>query len=105
MSTYANVEIENNQFSIRSDGWDKEAIRDTVREYVSEIKGKVKPEYLLKAVLDAITADGATDYYAPFSLGYCDLPNYEWKVKIGKRGGVQIRGGKAKSQSKNQIVS
>ena len=77
MSTYANIEIEGNQFNVRSDGWDKETIRDCVREYVAEIRGKVKAEYLLKAVLDAITADSAADYYAPFALGYCDLPSYQ----------------------------
>ena len=96
MSTYANIEIEGNQFNVRSDGWDKETIRDCVREYVAEIRGKVKAEYLLKAVLDAITADSATDYYAPFALGYCDLPSYQWKVAIGKRGGVKITGGRVR---------
>ncbi len=91
MSTYANVEIEKQEFNVRSDGWDKETIRDCVREYVAEIKGKVKPDYLLKAVLDAITANSATDYYAPFALGYCEFPSYNWKVTIGKRGGVKIK--------------
>ena len=90
MSTYANVEIEKQEFNVRSDGQDKETIREAVREYVAEIKGKVKPDYLLKAVLDAITADSATDYYAPFSLGYCEFPGYNWKIAIGKRGGVKI---------------
>ena len=91
MSTYANVSIEGGEFSVRGDGWDKETIRDCVREYVNEAKGKVKPNYLLKAVLNAITADSATDYYAPFSLGYCEFPSYNWKVTIGKRGGVKIK--------------
>ena len=91
MSTYANVTIEGNEFSVRSDGGDKETIRDCVREYVAEIKDKVKPDYLLKAVLDAITADSAIDYYAPFSLGYCEFPSYNWKVTIGKRGGGKIK--------------
>ena len=91
MSTYANVSIEGGEFSVRSDGGDKEAIRDCVKEYVADIKGKVKPDYLVKAVLDAITADSATDYYAPFSLGYCESPSYNWKIVIGKRGGVKIK--------------
>ena len=91
MSTYANVEIEGREFNVRSDGGDKETIRDYVREYVAKIKGKVKSDYLLKAVLDAITADSATDYYAPFSLGYCESPSYNWKIDIGKRGGVKIK--------------
>ena len=96
MSTYANIEIEKREFSVRSDGGDKETIKDTVREYVAEIRGKVKPEYLIRAVLDAITADSATDYYSPFALGYCELPNYQWKVEIGSRGGVKITGGRVK---------
>ena len=91
MSTYANVEIEGREFSVRSDGGDKETIRDCVREYVAKIKGKVKPDYLITAVLDAITAESATDYYAPFSLGYCELPSYNWKIAIGKRVGVKIK--------------
>jgi len=61
------------------------------KEYVAKIKGKVKPDYLITAVLDAITAESATDYYAPFSLGYCEFPSYNWKVTIGKRGGVKIK--------------
>ena len=96
MSTYANIEIEGNQFSVRSDGWDKKTIRDAVIEYIGETKGKVKAGYFLKAVLDAITADAATDYYAPFSLGYCDLPSYQWTIEIGERRGVKIRGGRVK---------
>ena len=91
MSTYANVTIEGREFNVRSDGGNKKTIRDCVREYVAEIKDKVKPDYLLKAVLDAITADSATDYYAPFSLGYCEFPSYSWKVTIGKRGRVKIK--------------
>ena len=91
MSTYANVEIEGREFSVRSVGGDKETIRDCVREYVNEAKGKVKPDYLITAVLDAITAESATDYYAPFSLGYCELPSYNWKIAIGKRGRVKIK--------------
>ena len=91
MTTYANVTIGGREFSVRSDGGDKETIRDCVREYVAEVKGKVKPDYLLKAVLDAIIADSATDYYAPFSLGYCEFPSYNWKINIGKRGGVKIK--------------
>ncbi len=90
MSTYANVEIEGREFSVRSDGGDKETIRDCVREYVAKIKGKVKPDYLITATLDAITAESAIDYYASFSLGYCELPSYNWKIAIGKRGGVKI---------------
>ena len=97
MSTYANILIGDREFNVRSDGWDKETIRDAVREYVAEIKSKVRPEYLLKAVLDAITSDSATDYYAPFALGYCGLPSYQWKIEVGKRGGVKIRGGRVKA--------
>jgi len=93
MSTYADVLIEGREFSVRSDGWDKETIRDCVREYVAEIKGKVKPDYLNTAVVDAIASESASDYYAPFSLGYCDFPRYRWKVTIGKRGGVKIEKG------------
>ena len=37
MSTYANVEIEGGEFSVRSDGGDKETIGDCVKEYVVEI--------------------------------------------------------------------
>ena len=96
MSTYANVEISGEEFSVRSDGWDKETIRDAIREYLAEIKGKVKPDYLLKALLNAIIADSAREYYAPFDIGFCDCPSYHWKVEIGKRGGVKIRGGRAK---------
>jgi len=96
MSTYANIEIEGSQFCVRSDGYDKELIKDMIRDYVKATRGKVKPDYLLKAVLDAITADGATDYYAPFAVGYCEFPSYNWKVEIGKRGGVKITGGRAK---------
>jgi len=96
MSTYANVTIKGREFNVRSDGWDKQTIRDCVREYVADIKGKVKPDYLLKALLNAITADSATDYYAPFSLGYCEFPSYNWKVAIGERGGVKITGGRVK---------
>jgi len=43
MSTYANVLIADREFNVRSDGWDKDTIRDCIREYVAEIKGKVKP--------------------------------------------------------------
>ena len=50
----------------------------------------MKPEYLITAVVNAITADSATDYYAPFALRYCESPSYNWKIKIGKRGGVKI---------------
>jgi len=91
MSTYANVTIEGREFNVRRDGGDKETIRDYVRAYVAKIKGKVKSDYLLKAVLDAITADSATDYYAPFGLGYCESPSYNWKIATGKRGGVKIK--------------
>ena len=91
MSTYANVLIAGREFNVRSDGWDKETIRDCVREYVAEIKGKVKPGYLNTAVVDAIASESASDYYAPFSLGFCDFPSYRWKVIIGKRGGVKIK--------------
>ena len=91
MSTCANVTIEGREFSVRSEGWDKETIRDCVREYVAKIKGKVKPDYLITAVLDAIAAESATDYYAPFALGYCEFPSYNWKIEIGKRGGVKIK--------------
>ena len=90
MSTYANVLIEGREFNVRSDGEDKETIKDCVREYVAEIKDKVKPDYLIAAALNAITTDSATDYYAPFSLGYCEFPSYNWEVTIGKRGGVKI---------------
>jgi hypothetical protein len=90
LSTYANIEIEGQGFHIRSDGWDGKTIRDCVREYVAEIKGKVKSEYLITAALNAITADAARDYYAPFSIGYVDLASYHWKVRIGPRGGVNI---------------
>ncbi len=91
MSTYANVLIKGREFSVKSDGWDKETIRDCVREYVAEIKGKVKPDYLITAVFDAITAESATDYYALFALGYCEFSIHRWKVTIGKRGGVKIK--------------
>lgn len=91
MSTYANVAIEGEEFSVRSDGWDKETIRDCVREYVQEAKGKVKPDYLARVVVDAITSAGATDYYAPFAIGFVDRASYHWKVTIGKRGGVKIK--------------
>ena len=91
MSTYANVTIESGEFSVRSDGWDKETIKDCVREYVKEAKGKVKPNYLAEVVVDAITADACRDYYAPFGLGFVYRANYHWKVVIGKRGGVQIK--------------
>jgi hypothetical protein len=90
MSTYANVEIEGQEFHIRSDGWDKETITDCVREYTAEIKAKVRSEYLATAVTNAIIADAARDYYAPFSMGYVNLASYHWKVKIGPRGGVKI---------------
>ena len=90
MSTYANVTIEGNEFSVRSDGWDKETIRGCVREYVKEAKGKVKGDYLATVVVDAITAEACQDYYAPFNLGFVDHASYNWKVTIGKRGGVKI---------------
>jgi len=91
MSTYANIQIEGREFHIISGGGDWETIRDCVRDYVAEIKGKVKPEYLITAVLDAITAEAATDYYAAFNLGYIDFPSYRWEMEIGPRGGVKIR--------------
>ena len=91
MSTYANVLIEGREFNVRSDDWDKETIRGCVREYVAKIKGKVKPDYLITAVLDAITADACRDYYAPFGIGFVYRANYHWKVTIGKRGGVKIK--------------
>jgi len=94
--TYANVLIAGREFSVRSDGWDKETIRDCVREYVKEAKGKVKPDYLARVVLDAIASESAGDYYAPFALGYCEFPSYNWTIEIGKRGGVKITGGKVK---------
>jgi len=94
MSTHANIKIEDNQFNVRSDGWDKQTIRDAVKEYVDEIRDKVKSDYLIIAVLNAITADAATDYYAPFALGYCEFPDYNWIIKLGKRGGVKIKGGR-----------
>lgn len=93
MSTYANVKIEGREFNVRSDGWDKETIRDAVREYVKEAKGKVKPDYLATVVVDAIASESATDYYAPFALGYCEFPSYNWIIEIGSRGGVKITGG------------
>ena len=91
MSTYANVSIEGREFSIRSGGWDKETIRDCVREYVNEAKGKVKPDYLAKVVVDAIAAEACRDYYAPFGIGFVYRADYHWKVTIGKRGGVTIK--------------
>lgn len=93
MSTYANVIIAGREFCVRSDGWDKETIRDAVKEYVEQVKGKVKPDYLVTAVVDAIVSESAGDYYAPFTLGYCEFPSYHWKIEIGKRGGVRITGG------------
>ena len=90
MSTYANVDIMGREFCVRSDGWDKDTIRDAVREYVKEAKGKVKPDYLARVVVDAIASESASDYYAPFQLGYCEFPSYNWKVTIGCRGGVKI---------------
>jgi len=56
MSTYANVLIAGREFNVRSDGWHKNTIRDCVREYVAEIKSKVKPDYLNTAVVDAIAS-------------------------------------------------
>lgn len=96
MSTYANIKIEGREFSVRSDGWDKETIRDAVREYVNEARGKVKPDYLATVVVDAIASESAGDYYAPFALGFCELPSYQWKIEIGQRGGVKITGGRVK---------
>ena len=91
MATYANVEIEGGEFSVKSDGRDKETIRLCVRAYVNEAKGKVKPDYLAKVVVDAITAEACRDYYAPFGLGFVYRADYHWKVTIGKRGGVKIK--------------
>lgn len=96
MSTSANVLIGGREFSVSSDGGDKETIRDAVREYVNEAKGKVKPSYLARVVVDAIASESAGDYYAPFTLGYCYPSNYQWKIKIGPRGGVKITGGRVK---------
>lgn len=90
MSTYANVRIGGREFSVRSDGGDKETIREAVKDYIKEAKGKVKPDYLARVVVDAIASESAGDYYAPFQLGYCEFPSYQWKVEIGKRGGVKI---------------
>ena len=94
MSTYANVLIEEREFCVTSDGGDKELIRDLVSGYVGRVKGKVKPDYLATAVLDAITAESATDYYTPFRIGFAGLASYRWEVKIGLRGGVKIKGGR-----------
>ena len=95
MSTYANVVIEGRCFSVSSDGGDKESIKEAVKGYVAGIKKRgVKPEYLVLTVLDTITADSATDYYAQFTLGCCEFPSYIWTIKIGVRGGVKITGGK-----------
>ena len=57
MSTYANVEIQGREFHVRSNGGDKQGIRDAVRDYVKEAKGKVKPDYLARVVVDAIASD------------------------------------------------
>lgn len=94
MSTYANVKIEGRDFAVTHDGGDKEGIRDTVREYIKAIKGRVKPDYLVTAVVDAIASESATDYYAPFQIGCCEFPSYQWKVQIGQRGGVKVTGGR-----------
>ena len=96
MSTYANVTIDGREFCVRSDGWAKEDIRETVREYVKETKGKVKPGYIARVVVDAIVSEAAGDYYAPFQLGFCEFPSYHWIIEIGERGGVKIKGGKVK---------
>lgn len=96
MATYANISIEGREFSVRSDGGDKETIRDCVREYVKEARGKVKPDYLARVVVDAIASESAGDYYAPFALGFCEFPSYHWIIEIGKRGGVKIKGGEVK---------
>jgi len=90
VSTYANVSIEGGEFSVKSDGQDKETIRACVRAYANEAKGKVKPDYLAKVVVDAITADACRNFYAPFGLGFVYRAPYHWKVSIGKRGGVKI---------------
>ncbi len=97
MSTHANISIEGREFHVRSDGWDKETIRDAVREYVKEAKGKVKCGYLATVVVDAIVSESARDYYSPFALGFCEFPSYQWKIEVGKRGGVKIRGGRVKA--------
>ena len=90
MSTYANVLIENREFNVRNDGGDKETIRDCIKEYVDKIKSQVKSSYLVTAVIDAIVSESAGDYYAPFALGYCEMPDYQWTVQIGPRGSVTI---------------
>lgn len=103
MSTYANVEIEGRHFSVTSDGGDKEGIRDAVRQYVKEAKGKVKPDYLARVVVDTIASESAGDFYAPFQLGYCEFPSYAWRVEIGIRGGIQIRGGRIDHLNKANV--
>lgn len=91
MSTYGNVSICGKEFSVSHIGGDKAEIRELVREYVQEIRGKVKPEYLATAVVNAIASEAASDYYAPFHIGFCEPPAYQWEVSIGPRGGVKIR--------------
>ena len=94
MSTHANVTIEGKSFHVSSDGWNKEGILDIVKDYVKDLKPKVKQTYLSELVVDSIAADSASDYYAPFRFGYCDQSDYAWSIKIGQRGGVKIKGGK-----------
>ena len=93
MSTYANVTIGGREFCVRNDGWDKDTIKDCVREYVQETRGKVKRGYIARVVVDAIASEAAADYYAPFQLGFCESPSYHWIIDIGERGGVKIKGG------------
>ena len=93
MSTYANVVINGEDFCVTSDGRDWESIRDSVKVYVGMFKGKVKSGILPAVVLDAIIANSAQDFYAPFRLGSAEFASYHWEVSIGPRGGVKVRKG------------
>ena len=98
MSTYANVKIGGRDFHVKSDGWDKETIKDCVKEYVQQARKYTKTGWFDVTVVDAIASESASDYYAPFGLGLIDLAEYMWSIEIGPRGGVTIRGGRVKRE-------
>ena len=95
MSTYANISINDKELHIASDGGDRELILDIVKSYVRKYRGFVAPSVLAEVVGNSIVAD-ALESCSSLALGFVERPSYSWRVYIGPRGGVKIRGGKAK---------
>lgn len=88
--TYANITINGEDFCVTHDGGDKKGIRNTIQAYIDEIKKKVKPGYIAKAVINQIIADGQ-DYYSWIQSGVAEFAERHYEAKIDSRGRLTFR--------------